>query len=686
MWRGGVYSGPEYYVLENRQQQGYDLYIPDNGLMIYHVDETVGTLALNNLQWSGTHPRVMPMSADNILEFDALVKNYLPKDDTAFPSAKNNTHFGVGTTPNSSDYNGASTNVDVNNISMVSRIVYADLSCLYVSVVFVNPPSKGVIYATRPALTAITSSLDPSSLVVHVQTALNGNYVQVTPTLDETTGNLTCELDLTDPRYQNQTIYVTLLGQDINGGTISHTVQFLLGTKTLTTDIQMISLPVTGIGTAPTVFGTDFISTIARPQMLATWDPITGSYLRYSQSTGADLLGTSNAAIDADTSTAYPPAGRAFWVKLPATTLLALPGDILRQDRTYKVPIKQGFNMVGNPFAYPVDLTSMAVEYNHHLYTMPEAVAAKIVAATIYAWSPTDQGYSFASMPDAVLTPWVGYWLLCRAQTQTVNCNLVFLPVPAGEARSAKAPARPAGEGWAFDLKAVEPLTARKATVTLGALSTATNLDDESLDIAAPPAGPNGLRLMTANGGTLPLMRDYRALLPGGDYQWDVRLVGVPGAQVTLTWPQLSALPKDYVLTLHDQITGEDRYMRTATGYTVTFGAQETERRLTIAAHPGTQGGLRIASLTAQRARTAGGAVIACQVTRDAQVTVEIRTLAGRLVKRYPATAFATGAVTLNWDGTDTQGRRVPRGTYLCQIVAETAAGEKTTAVATLPF
>lgn len=38
VWKHGE-AGPEYFMIENRQQTGYDSYLPGNGLLIYHVDE-----------------------------------------------------------------------------------------------------------------------------------------------------------------------------------------------------------------------------------------------------------------------------------------------------------------------------------------------------------------------------------------------------------------------------------------------------------------------------------------------------------------------------------------------------------------------------------------------------------------------------------------------------------------------
>lgn len=52
----------EYYILENRQQRGFDSYVPGNGLLITHVDHYDGSLFPNG---SPNRPQVKLVTADN---------------------------------------------------------------------------------------------------------------------------------------------------------------------------------------------------------------------------------------------------------------------------------------------------------------------------------------------------------------------------------------------------------------------------------------------------------------------------------------------------------------------------------------------------------------------------------------------------------------------------------------------
>lgn len=55
----------EYYVLENRQQSGWDKYLAGSGLMVTHVDYDASAWANNEVNVSRTHKRVSIIAADN---------------------------------------------------------------------------------------------------------------------------------------------------------------------------------------------------------------------------------------------------------------------------------------------------------------------------------------------------------------------------------------------------------------------------------------------------------------------------------------------------------------------------------------------------------------------------------------------------------------------------------------------
>lgn len=74
----------EYYILENRQQQGWDAYIPAHGMLIWHIDYDARAWADNQVNVIAAHQRVDLVEADGV-----------PTDDTrdadAFPGARQTT-------------------------------------------------------------------------------------------------------------------------------------------------------------------------------------------------------------------------------------------------------------------------------------------------------------------------------------------------------------------------------------------------------------------------------------------------------------------------------------------------------------------------------------------------------------------------------------------------------------------
>jgi hypothetical protein len=129
------------------------------------------------------------------------------------------------------------------------------------------------------------------------------------------------------------------------------------------------------------------------------------------------------------------------------------------------------------------------------------------------------------------------------------------------------------------------------------------------------------------------------------------------------------------------------------TSYTVTLAATAKSAGAVALAAPfswnfktGTAGkGLKTsASLTAASAPTAAGAEIMVDLTAAAEVTVTIRNVAGREIAILQPGQLAAGMNTLLWDGKSATGTKVPSGTYLIEVKANTADGSSRSAVSSL--
>ena len=128
LWTNGI-AGNEYYLIQNRQQTGYDTYVPGSGMLIFHVDESVTTE--NQNEWYPGHTTtghylVALEQADGMFNLEHNTNRGDAGDP--YPGTSINRNFTSSTLPNSYAYSGAGTNVKVQNIFKSGLSMIADLS------------------------------------------------------------------------------------------------------------------------------------------------------------------------------------------------------------------------------------------------------------------------------------------------------------------------------------------------------------------------------------------------------------------------------------------------------------------------------------------------------------------------------------------------------------------------------
>ncbi|HEY3296501.1 MAG TPA: M6 family metalloprotease domain-containing protein [bacterium] len=117
----------EYFLVENRQQRGYDLRLPGNGLLIYHIDETANG---NDNPWypghtGSGHYEVALQQADGLFELD---RNQGQGDSGDPYPSWDSASFTSSTLPSSRRYTGDLTRVAIRNISASADTMTADLA------------------------------------------------------------------------------------------------------------------------------------------------------------------------------------------------------------------------------------------------------------------------------------------------------------------------------------------------------------------------------------------------------------------------------------------------------------------------------------------------------------------------------------------------------------------------------
>jgi hypothetical protein len=128
-------TSTEYFLVENRHRLGYDSYIQDEGLAIWHIDDTVGTFAANNVNGDETHKRVdlecadQDSTTDHVMDADDLDRCANRGDTTDLYPSEGNDDFCLSTytTPSSIDYSGIETIIGVFNIGTPETTVTAHL-------------------------------------------------------------------------------------------------------------------------------------------------------------------------------------------------------------------------------------------------------------------------------------------------------------------------------------------------------------------------------------------------------------------------------------------------------------------------------------------------------------------------------------------------------------------------------
>jgi hypothetical protein len=178
---------------------------------------------------------------------------------------------------------------------------------------------------------------------------------------------------------------------------------------------------------------------------LARWNPSNDSY-DFAQ------VGSSDSFLQ----TVNP--GAAYWIYLQPTALSASPfvlpasatvnlltsattnivtgaGGATTTSTTYtpataSVTLHQGWNMIGNPFLYPVSYSEVQVLYGGLVYRIGNAVLSGVLpSTTIFSYNPGAGAYSLVNPTQGtLLEPMVGYWMYSNYEGVTLVFSAPAIP------------------------------------------------------------------------------------------------------------------------------------------------------------------------------------------------------------------------------------------------------------------
>ena len=408
---------------------------------------------------------------------------------------------------------------------------------------------------------------------------------------------------------------------------------------------------------------TGFVRVRVLPRLGMGFDPgismvaLPGTPLGVS-SVGEAIGGVATAAWDA-LAQAYLPghdpaaeAGVGCWARFDEPVNVRLLSDPWPEDR-FSWQLHAGWNLVGNPWPQAVAVGGISSE--------PPGRVPPL------AWTYRDGGYQvvadFPGIPgiETSLHPWRAYWLY--AETDCI------VTLDRAAARTAAA----AGDGgWAIALRA-RGASGEEASALLGVAG------GGSVAAPGPPAllGGPGLALVDSSGRRLAV--DLRSAAEEHS-AWEISLSAPAGEPVTISWEDLSALPDDLSLLLVDRESGSVVSMRTSTVYR--FAAAEGPRRFSVRV-AARRSMLTVSGFSARQ--VGGGASIGLALSAPADLTVEVRNIAGRTVRTIVRDRHTPGgAQTLSWNLRSEAGTAVPPGRYLVHLRARSDSGEAISALA--PF
>src|SRR3979409_1303146 len=118
LWKNGA-PGDEYFLLENRQQTGFDISLPGNGLLIWHIDDSQST------NTDEKHYKVALMQADGKRDMEHNANRGDAGDP--YPGTANNRTFDATSDPNSRSYTNAVTSVAVTGIGVSGATITAQI-------------------------------------------------------------------------------------------------------------------------------------------------------------------------------------------------------------------------------------------------------------------------------------------------------------------------------------------------------------------------------------------------------------------------------------------------------------------------------------------------------------------------------------------------------------------------------
>jgi hypothetical protein len=517
-----------------------------------------------------------------------------------------------------------------------------------------------------------------SGLIVYARFSVGGS-AQVTP--------LTCN-------ENSGTYTATIPGSNITASGILVSIALKSSTDSIVTPVYALaaSAPVQISDTlrfAKTYYMLSFplLQTISRP---LDWlgaqlgDTSTWRYYGYNSQTGKYVVD--------DTIR----GGLGKWLYAGIKKTLSVRALAPKPDTLFAISLSQGWNLIGNPFAFPVFWKNSLVRYNGNIVRLYDNAAGQLVRRQWFHYvDTTEDGINdgqYVSNRDVLLAdttrllPWNGYWVYAEKN----GVELLLNPTPAQPQQSslAKKKLQPPLQ-WNIRLTASSGKAIDNSTV-IGELQDASDAYDQ-FDSPKPPQLSNDLSAGILHrtwpgGGKALFAADIAHYAENSTYEWQVSIAAAPGkSAVDLSWKIFGNV--NGILVLSDSVSGAKVNMSTSNSYSLSLTQGEQQRLLKVKLFPRTGSIFQSTPLLWTLQQTAPNPFKASTKIRFSvpaskagaiglnQVIISVFDIMGRRVKNLVNDDRYPGNYTVVWNGTDDAHKRLRQGIYIVHLSANGFSG-----------
>ncbi len=353
------------------------------------------------------------------------------------------------------------------------------------------------------------------------------------------------------------------------------------------------------------------------------------------------------------------------------------PKDALGNYQPFSIPLQNGWNLIGMPFATSVDFSKLQIqESNGQLVNVPEAQGGgnPSLGGALFTYEHGSYEIVFT------LDPFRGYWL--RAFRPV---TLILTPgAQQGRAASNKGRATVAsnvtGDGWKLQLNARATDTAASKAY-LGVSRKATDGYDTYKVEAPPAATKENVQIAFEH-------KDWGN--KSAAYSMDVRSASAASWEFTVTsnvlntpvvvsWPNITAISRHEDMQITDLQSQQSFTLRNRSSMTIPASSSVISHHYRLDVKRTTRNPLSLTNLSIVQAgsgRAAGAPVsISYQLSRAASVTIRVMQN-GRSIRNVTATGTRdAGANQATWDLKTDNGTSVPANLYTVEVRAADEEG-----------